>query len=79
MPQENEKQPSAKPLQRSGLIGLLQTVMGAIFGIQSDRKRREDFAEADPGKLIMIGIVSVTLMIFGMVALVNSVLHASGR
>lgn len=78
MTQENEKQ-APTPQRKTGIIGLLQTVLGAVFGIQSDRKRQEDFAKADPGKMIAVGIITVIVIIVGMVIVVNSVLTAAGR
>jgi len=78
MTQENSKQ-APKPLRKAGLTGLLQTVFGAVFGIQSDRKRQEDFAKTDPGKLIAIGIITVIVIMVGMVILVNSILSAAAH
>ncbi len=64
---------------KGGILGTLQTVLGAVFGVQSDKKRQEDFAKADPGKLIAIGIVTVIVIMVGMALVVRSVLQSAGQ
>ena len=62
-----------------GILGTLQTILGAVFGIQSDKKRQEDFAKADPGKLIALGIVTVIVIVVAMIIVVNVVLSSAGH
>ena len=65
--------------KKIGILGTLQTILGAVFGIQSDKKRQEDFAKADPAKLITLGIVTVVIIIFVMILTVRSVLESAGH
>ena len=74
-PEKQEPTDSTK----SGILGTLQTILGAVFGIQSDKKRQEDFAKADPGKIIALGIITVVVIVVGMIITVNSVLESAGR
>ncbi len=73
------EQPPAKDKNRIGLLGTLQTIVGAVFGIQSDKKRQEDFAKADPGKLIALGVVTVVVIMIVMIMVVKSVLQSAGH
>lgn len=75
--QDNSQPPAKKP--DTGIIATLQTILGALFGIQSDKKRQEDFAKADPGKLIALGIITVVIIVIVMIVTVNSVLESAGH
>lgn len=72
-PQDDNKK------QGHGIGATLQTIMGAVFGIQSEKKRQEDFAKADPGKLIALGIITVVIIVIGMIVTVNSVLESAAK
>jgi len=72
-PQDNNKKPG------QGLVATLQTILGAVFGIQSEKKRQEDFAKADPGKLIALGIITVVIIVIVMIVTVNSVLDSAAK
>ena len=67
------------PTKRGGILGTLQTILGAVFGVQSDKKRQEDFAKADPGKLIALGIVTVVVIVIAMIVTVNTVLETAAH
>jgi len=77
----NEQQEEQTPAKKSGggILGTLQTILGAVFGIQSDSKREEDFAKADPGKLIALGIITVIVIMIVMIVVVKSVLQSAGH
>lgn len=77
-PDQQSGQPQSAG-NKGGILGTLQTVLGAVFGVQSDKKRQEDFAKADPGKLIAIGIVTVIVIMVGMALVVRSVLQSAGQ
>lgn len=75
----DNKHPESSPNpqeEKAGILGALQTVLGAVFGVQSDKKRQEDFAKADPGKLIAIGIITVVIIMVGMAVTVKMVLSS---
>ncbi|MFZ5602180.1 MAG: DUF2970 domain-containing protein [Pseudomonadota bacterium] len=76
MTQDSDKHESSN---KAGILGVLQTVLGAVFGIQSEKKRQEDFAKADPGKLIAIGIVTVIIIMVTMALIVRSALESAGH
>ena len=62
---ENAKVPS--------LLNVLGSVMASMFGVQSNRKREEDFTHGKPSQYIITGLVMTVLfvlMIWGVVKLV---------
>ena len=77
----NQENANKKKEEKSGggILGTLQTILGAVFGIQSDKKRQEDFAKADPGKLIALGVVTVIVIVIAMIIVVNVVLNSAGH
>lgn len=77
MTENNSQEEKKKPGQ--GIGATLQTIFGAVFGIQSEKKRQEDFAKADPGKLIALGIITVVIIVIVMIVTVNSVLESAGK
>jgi hypothetical protein len=69
-PDQNDKPNTKSP----GLFSVIQSVLAAMFGIQSDEKREQDFANGNPVNFIVIGIVMVMIFIMTLVAIVNSIL-----
>lgn len=65
--------------RKSGPLGTLQTILGAVFGVQSDKKRQEDFTKADPGKIIALGVITVVIIMAIMAFTVSTVLESAGR
>lgn len=76
---QKDSKPQDSTAKGGGILGTLQTILGAVFGVQSDKKRQEDFSKADPGKLIAIGIVTVIVIMVGMALVVRSVLQSAGQ
>ncbi len=60
---DNNKAPS--------FFSVVQSTLAAAFGVQSDRKRRQDFAGGHPGYYILSGIV-FTAVFVGVLALIVS-------
>lgn len=79
MTQEDDPKEPGQNGRKGGLLGTLQTILGAVFGVQSEKKRQEDFAKSDPGKLIAIGIITVIVIMVGMALIVQSALQSAGR
>ena len=62
-----------------GFLGLLQSVIAAIFGIQSEKNRQSDFRKGDASQFITMGIVAVIALVVTMIIVVNSVLESAGH
>jgi hypothetical protein len=59
--------------KRPSLPGVLKSVLASMFGVQSTRKREEDFTHGKPSQYIVIGLlvtVAFVLMVWGVVSLV---------
>ena len=55
------------------LLSVLGSVLASMFGVQSSRKREEDFTHGKPSQYIIIGLlvtVAFMLAIWGVVSLV---------
>jgi len=64
--------------QGPGILSVVQSVLAAMVGIQSDEKRQQDFEQGHPGTYIFIGIVFVIIFILVLVNIVNSILNEAG-
>ncbi|MCG8533770.1 MAG: DUF2970 domain-containing protein [Pseudomonadales bacterium] len=71
-----EKQPDSS---ERGFLGVLQSVVAAIFGIQSDKNRQKDFKKGDASQFIVMGIVAVVVIMVTMLVVVNQVLESAGK
>ncbi|MFC3034122.1 DUF2970 domain-containing protein [Pseudoalteromonas fenneropenaei] len=58
-------------------LSVMQSVLAAMFGVQSDAKRHQDFTAPHPLPYIIFGIILVVLFVLGLVYLVQLVLPNS--
>ncbi|WMS86643.1 DUF2970 domain-containing protein [Pleionea litopenaei] len=65
---------SASPTtsKKPGLFGVIQSVLAAMFGVQSESKRQQDFENGSAAEYIFVGIIAVTLFVLGIIWYVNS-------
>ena len=56
------------------MLSTLQSIAAAAFGVQSERKRQADATEHSATKLIIVGIISLTVFIFSLYFLVQLIL-----
>jgi hypothetical protein len=55
------------------LLGVLGSVLAGMFGVQSNRRREEDFTHGKPSQYVIIGLlvtVVFVLTVWGVVSLV---------
>jgi len=62
-----------------GFLSILQSVVAAMFGVQSDKKRQQDFESGHPGSYIFVGVIMVIVFVLTLVAIVNSIVENSGQ
>ncbi len=68
-------QPKQAPKSaQSKLLSLIKSGLGALFGIQSNQQREQDFATGKPADFIALGIAIIVMLLFGMIWLVNSII-----
>ncbi|WP_144393183.1 DUF2970 domain-containing protein [Pleionea sediminis] len=71
-PKQNPK-PTAK--QKPGIFGVIQSVLAAMFGVQSEKKREQDFENGSAPEYIFIGIIMVAAFVLGIMWYVSSVIE----
>jgi hypothetical protein len=62
--------------QSPSFLGVLGSVLASMFGVQSNRKREQDFTSGKPSHFILIGLlvtVLFVLTVWGVVKLVMKV------
>ena len=58
---------------RQSFLSVLGSVLASMFGVQSSRKREEDFAHGKPSHYILVGLLATVvfvLLVWGVVQLV---------
>lgn len=80
MSNKESKKPDEESKNHPGFLSVLQSVIAAMCGIQSDEKRKKDFEGGNFSSYIFVGIIMCIVFVFGIIALVNSILenHAQG-
>lgn len=70
-----KEQPCDQPL---GLRQMLQSVLAAAFGVQSNKNRARDFTHGKPSHFILLGLLFTGVFVLLLFAVVRLVLHLSG-
>ncbi len=68
---------SEKP-RKPSLGRVFFSVLASMFGVQSNRRRQEDFAAGSPWAYILVGLVMTVLFILTVWLVVRMVLKAAG-
>ncbi len=64
--------------QKPTIWQVILSVLGAMFGVQSQKVRERDFQQASPLIYIVIGLIAVFLFVLLLYGLVKWVIFASG-
>ncbi|HQU14780.1 MAG: hypothetical protein B7Z66_03885 [Chromatiales bacterium 21-64-14] len=64
--------------ERVSLLQVLQSVLAAMFGVQSERNRKRDFNSGTPSQYIIIGLIVVALFVLTIFGVVELVLRFAG-
>ncbi|TQV85332.1 DUF2970 domain-containing protein [Aliikangiella coralliicola] len=70
---------SDKTSKPPGVLGVFQSVIAAMFGVQSEEKRQQDFESGHAGNYIFVGVVMVVIFVFTLIAVVNAILENAGQ
>lgn len=73
MDQENSQDGKAP-----SLIGVFGSVLSSMFGVQSNRKREEDFTHGRPSQFIIVGLVVTAVFVLMLWGVVGLVMHLAG-
>ena len=64
--------------QRSpGPLSIIQSVIAAAFGVQSEKKRQQDFQQGKPGDYILYGIIFTVIFIVTLIMVVNHIVDSA--
>lgn len=68
-----------KPIDEPGdqpltLLEMLQSVLAAAFGVQSNKNRSRDFSRGKPSHFILLGLLFTGLFVLVLIAVVHLVL-----
>jgi hypothetical protein len=70
-----EKKDAAKT---PSFLDVLGSVLASMFGVQSNRKREEDFTHGKPSQYIVIGLVVTVVFILTIWSVVSLVMKLAG-
>ncbi len=70
---ENKNQPRAP-----SLLKVLGSVLASMFGVQSSRKREEDFSHGKPSHYIIVGLFVTVIFILSIWGVVKLVMRLAG-
>jgi hypothetical protein len=73
MDPDKDDQPSAP-----SLLQVLGSVLASMFGVQSNRRREQDFVHGKPSQYIVIGLVVTLVFILVVWGVVNLVMRLAG-
>lgn len=62
---------------RPGLLGVIQSVLAALFGVQSEKKRQQDFEHGRASDYILVGIIFVIFFVLSLIWLVNTIIDSA--
>ena len=78
--QETENIKAEQPIKKSpGILSVVQSVLAAMIGIQSNKKHKEDFESGSVTSYIVVGVIMVIIFIFTLIGIVNSILENAGQ
>jgi hypothetical protein len=60
------------------LLGVLGSVLASMFGVQSNRKREEDFTHGKPYQYIIIGLLVTAVFVLTVWGVVRLVMKLAG-
>lgn len=57
-----------------GVLKVMQSILAGAFGVQSDKRREEDFSSHSPWPYIIAGVLFTASFVVGLILIVNLVL-----
>ncbi len=75
MTEHSDSNKQGKP----SLLQTIQSILAALFGVQSGKNRERDFTKGDAGNYIGVYVVLVIGLVVGMIITVNMVLDAVAK
>jgi len=73
MSRETENNKNTRP-GSPGILKIMQSILAGAFGVQSDRRRQEDFSSHSPWPYIIAGILFTAVFVATLILVVQAVL-----
>ena len=61
-----------------GLLTVLGSVLASMFGVQSNRRREEDFTHGKPSQYVVIGLLVTVVFMLAVWGVVSLVMRLAG-
>ena len=61
-----------------GLLSVLGSVLASMFGVQSNRRREEDFTHGKPSQYVVIGLLVTVVFMLAVWGVVSLVMRLAG-
>jgi DUF2970 family protein len=74
MSDQNKEQEQPERKKGPGVLKVLQSVLAGALGVQSDKRREEDFSSHSPWPYIIAGIIFTAGFVIALVVVVKIVL-----
>ncbi len=76
---ETENKQPQQSKQSPGILSVVQSVLAAMVGIQSNKKHKQDFESGSVTSYIVVGVIMVIIFVFTLIGIVNSILDNAGQ
>ncbi|SFM56173.1 DUF2970 domain-containing protein [Marinobacter zhejiangensis] len=70
----NTQTPNSRSPSRPGILKVIQGVLAGALGVQSSKRREEDFSSQSPWPYIITGVVFTVLFVLTLVVVVKLVI-----
>lgn len=70
----NDAEHNQNPPRKPGVLKIMQSVLAGALGVQSDKRRQEDFSSHSPVPYIVAGLLFTATFVIGLIIIVKLVL-----
>jgi hypothetical protein len=78
-PHDPQQNSSPEVPKRPGPLSVIQSVVAAAFGVQSEKRLKEDFQQGKPGDYILYGIIFTVIFVVTLIMVVSHVVDSAGQ
>jgi len=71
---DNENNKKERKSGSPGVLKIMQSILAGAFGVQSDKRRQEDFSSHSPWPYIVAGVLFTAAFVIGLILVVQAVL-----
>ncbi|MBD3642416.1 MAG: DUF2970 domain-containing protein [Marinobacter sp.] len=71
---DNQSKKKDRKSGSPGVLKIMQSILAGAFGVQSDKRRQEDFSSHGPWPYIIAGLLFTAAFVGGLILVVQAVL-----